>query len=651
MGKYTDQEEKLLKNEYIRLKNADFGGSVYKEVSDKLSSKGFDRSPEAVRKKVDRLGLPPLKENEGIRKAIVISDLHIPYQDKKALSLVEQYMDDKDWDIYINLGDHMDFDQISHFNDRKPRIKEGKRLQDDYEEGKEVLQRHRGIVGDDCEMYYLEGNHECLDEETEVLTSDGWKDYQSVSEDDEVWTLDVDSNEGEWGSVEEKHVYDYDGEMYHITSMRMDTLVTPNHRILHKRGHSGEPQFEKGLQYREISDFNNYSTRLHIPISNENNQSDFSRVSDDELRFAGWFLSDGHFYEDKRGYMGAGFSQSADGVDEISSVLDSLGVGYSVRERNRKIDSICGKKLKKEHKTQYHFEILKDSLGYVEDFFDGKRELPDWLGKLSRRQFDIFLDTYIKGDGSVRNDAPSKMIYTSDEDRVDFLQYLLVKNGYTATVDEYRKGEYRLNVCEREFTQLCAEGRLYDDHIEKKEYKGDVWCLTVDNGNFLVRRNGKVYFTGNSRVERYLDQNPEHEGLMEVPTRLNLDDIGVNWIKSWTTGEMVRIGEASFTHGNRTNKYHSFKMASEYMSNIFYGHCHDTQSFTLTSKGDDSTYIGQSLGCLCQYDQQYKNGKPDNWQIAFGVFHFFPDGNFNHYVVRIFDYKFVAPNGEVYSYK
>src|SRR5208282_4793719 len=53
---------------------------------------------------------------------------------------------------------------------------------------------------------------------------------------------------------------------------------------------------------------------------------------------------------------------------------------------------------------------------------------------------------------------------------------------------------------------LARESKL---RIEKKEvseraYTGTVWCLRVPEGNFMVRRNGSAYFTGNSRFETRL---------------------------------------------------------------------------------------------------------------------------------------------------
>jgi len=53
--------------------------------------------------------------------------------------------------------------------------------------------------------------------------------------------------------------------------------------------------------------------------------------------------------------------------------------------------------------------------------------------------------------------------------------------------------QYRLNLYKRSFL------RLGQNRFEKTVYKGKIWDVSIPpNRNFLVRRHGKAYFTGNS---------------------------------------------------------------------------------------------------------------------------------------------------------
>lgn len=151
------------------------------------------------------------------------------------------------------------------------------------------------------------------------------------------------------------------------------------------------------------------------------------------------------------------------------------------------------------------------------------------------------------------------------------------------------------------------------------------------------------------RVERAIDKAPMMEGWVEVPTGLRLGERGVRWVKSWSEGKIYRVGKANFVHGQYTNKYHASKMVDNYGDNIFYGHTHDVMSHSKVLRGKDKTVVGQSLGCLCEYDQSYMKGKPSNWQQSFGIFYFQPNGYFTYYVPRIFQGRFISPDGKLYD--
>ena len=76
---------------------------------------------------------------------------------------------------------------------------------------------------------------------------------------------------------------------------------------------------------------------------------------------------------------------------------------------------------------------------------------------------------------------------------------------------------------------------------------------------------------------------------------------------------------------------------------------HDMVSSALRHHGSDNTKVAHSMGCLCDYNQEYMRGRPTKWQQGFGVFYFWPDGKFNFYPVMIFDHSFLSPSGKFYS--
>ena len=96
-------------------------------------------------------------------RVIILPDMQIPYQDDRALALVERYMADNTWDEWLQMGDFMDFDCISRFNADAFRKVENMRLASDYEDANKILDRHQKIIrknNPDAKFTLLEGNHE-----------------------------------------------------------------------------------------------------------------------------------------------------------------------------------------------------------------------------------------------------------------------------------------------------------------------------------------------------------------------------------------------------------------------------------------------------------------------------------------------------------
>lgn len=204
-------------------------------------------------------------------------------------------------------------------------------------------------------------------------------------------------------------------------------------------------------------------------------------------------------------------------------------------------------------------------------------------------------------------------------------------------ISTYSKGQIRLN-----------EGK----RISEVYRKGNE---ILDRHQAIIRaKNPKAKFNlleGNHdfRMERYIDEHPETEGMLEIENGLCLEKRNMRYVKCYSKGELLKLGKAYFHHGLSTTTSHAKKMVEHFGVNIFYGHTHDVQMHSKVQWGKDKTLVGQSLGCLCDYEQDYIKQNPTNWQHAFGIFYFMPNGEFTYYVPRILSHRFVAPNGKTYQ--
>lgn len=194
--------------------------------------------------------------------------------------------------------------------------------------------------------------------------------------------------------------------------------------------------------------------------------------------------------------------------------------------------------------------------------------------------------------------------------------------------------------------------------VEGKRIKKDFEDANefLDRHQELIRLNNpKAKFTllaGNHEVrcEKFCDRFPMLEGLVDLENGLRLKERGIKLIRCYPNGEAYRIGTAMFTHGIYTGLNSARKHVENFgRYNIFHGHDHGLSLFSKAQWGDNSTIMGQSMGCLCDMNLDYVGKNPKNWVHSFGIFFFFPDGNFTHYTPRIIRGKFYGPDGKLYK--
>ncbi len=171
----------------------------------------------------------------------------------------------------------------------------------------------------------------------------------------------------------------------------------------------------------------------------------------------------------------------------------------------------------------------------------------------------------------------------------------------------------------------------------------------------IIRTNNPkakmVYLEGNHeyRIQRYIEAHPELEGMLEVDKVLNLAKRRIDWVRSWSKGELFRLGNCSFHHGLFCNDTHAKKMVQRFGRSILYGHTHDLQIYSSHGYPADNVLIGASLGCLCRIPQQYLRGAPTRWAQAITIFEYDTSrGDFWFHPIRLNNHKIIF-DGRIYE--
>jgi predicted phosphodiesterase len=155
--------------------------------------------------------------------------------------------------------------------------------------------------------------------------------------------------------------------------------------------------------------------------------------------------------------------------------------------------------------------------------------------------------------------------------------------------------------------------------IEGKRILNDYNIANKLLDKFDKIHKGKKYFIiGNhdDRVRKYIDANPNLEGMVELVPNLKLKERGYKIIEAYPKGEILELDKFIFTHGIYHNQFHTKKTLDAFDKNVIYFHTHTFQQFT-KNRYDKTSKFAQAVGCMCDYDQDYMGKKPSSWQMGF----------------------------------
>lgn len=183
------------------------------------------------------------------------------------------------------------------------------------------------------------------------------------------------------------------------------------------------------------------------------------------------------------------------------------------------------------------------------------------------------------------------------------------------------------------------------DYDKKRIMEGRRYLKEVKAANkeldFLEEHCKKItYLEGNheDRVNRYLDKNPEMEGLIEIQDVLKIKERNIKWVKM---NDLYKLGDMYFTHGMYTNKYCAQKHLDTLGCNITFGHGHKTQT-AFQNHAMAKPIMAYALGTLGDKAPDYMRNRPANWINQFAIYYYDTNtGRFNLYPINIIKGKFL----------
>lgn len=307
----------------------------------------------------------------------------------------------------------------------------------------------------------------CLTMDHEILTFAGWKTFEEITKDDKIATLNEDQ-ELEYKQPEKLLYYpNFDGMIYTIKNNSIDLTTTMNHRMY--------------IAYEENDNkFNNVSVDKIIGKNvryKRNgclaNSFDYELMNENMLKLIGCIITDVSSYDLPKCLT----IQNEKNKNKILEIINKLEIQITELNKDRYI---------LDNKEIFEYANGKN-LNY-------EKYMPEWIWELSKTQCMNLIEGIL-----INNILDDMNIYTTKSKKFanDFMR-LCIHIGWVCDIDKINEEIYKLTIWKTNDKMMPYVIRYKNETINYT--KQPVFCLEVPNEIFMVRRNGRHVWTGNSRA-------------------------------------------------------------------------------------------------------------------------------------------------------
>lgn len=318
----------------------------------------------------------------------------------------------------------------------------------------------------------------CYSEDTEILTEEGWKSFGEVSTKIKVAQYNPNKDCLEMVYPNEVVWQKHKGDMISIKSGNTDQLLTSNHRV---------------LSFTEAG------------YAKESIAKDFKPLGDRYFKLASKF--DGGISNDKDDFLKLVVATQADGY--LSKDCSAIIFSFTRVEKYKRLIQILNS-LEADFTESKFFRKNREELTVRLKSSSLTRQVRSWLGEkkqftykllgLSVSMRKLIIEELRYWDGTLKSNGDLILDQTSKES-IDIIQGVCASIGIKSKVNSYNKltsfGKckiYRVYIS----TATKPITQLRSCKSEVVKYEGYVGCVSVPSTFVLVRRNGKVFISGNT---------------------------------------------------------------------------------------------------------------------------------------------------------
>lgn len=366
----------------------------------------------------------------------------------------------------------------------------------------------------------------CYDEKTRALTPDGIKTYKELKEGDLVFSINPITQEIEIKPIEKVIIQSYDGEMIRFKNKRVDLLVTPNHNMFFLNTSKNKLLIQNATEMSKRSIVYMPEGKWIGKNSEFINIDGYGKVKTEDLMYLfGIFIGDGFTaYQEKEVETKTGLPKNEfllQARDKKTGRFKKIPKQSDYKSTNRSYriffdipeNDKCRKKVEDTltnlsinwhpHKgkagTHLYFtsKIFMDLFNQCDQGAHNKH-IPRWLLEYSPKYLKhLFF-------GLMDSDGHDGKIYTTVSEKLtsDLVELCIKLNLKPSIHDKHSLSYIDGRKIEGDSYYVYAAKTMKSisrNRSQSESYKGKIWCLRVkDNKNFLVERNGRFDFCGNT---------------------------------------------------------------------------------------------------------------------------------------------------------
>lgn len=336
------------------------------------------------------------------------------------------------------------------------------------------------LEGKNYTTVFIDGNHECVSFDSEILTEYGWMNIKDVyNAKDHIRIANVNLENGNlYYDYPINKICKFSKTIINIDGVNYKQSITPNHDVIidgkkiKAKQLIGKEIFEEQLRCKicnceesEGISLSNIMIEILTSIVMDATIVDYSIKNPNSRKIRIQY----HFKKERK-------------IIYIMNILDDANIHYTVRKGKYNDTFIC---------------IHGDDARYLYRLLHHQKELPFYFTQMNLQQFKSLFHALIQTDGTLVNN--NVIWHTTSKNDVDIIQELCVKHNYDMRVKIMQGASGYTKRCKKQYH--CSFGFSKNLHrrvkIEEVPYNNLAYCFTMPHGTLITRYKNCFCVTGN----------------------------------------------------------------------------------------------------------------------------------------------------------